>query len=83
MDNKELVGFEISEKSIDLNEGKLIGKAVGNHVGKLGFLKITVEGGFSAIPLLSKGIDWLEEKIPGDQKALAALAKDALAKIKL
>jgi hypothetical protein len=77
------VGFEISEKKIDLEGGEVVGKIAGTHVGQLGSLKITLEGKFSALPLINKGIDFLEAKIPGDQKVYAQLLKDAVAKIKL
>ena len=77
------VGFEVSEKNIDIVEGELQGKVVVKHQGQIGWLKVSVEGGVSALPFLNKGIDWLEQKIPGDQKVWAQLAKDAVAKIKL
>lgn len=77
------IGFELSEKDIDLVGGEVVGKVSGQHVGQLGSLKITLEGKFSALPLINKGIDFLEAKIPGDQKIYAQLLKDAVAKIKL
>ena len=83
MDNVKNVGIEISDKSVELKDGELVGKIVGHHQGQSGWLKVSVEGGISALPFINGAIDWLEAKIPGDQKAWASLAKDALSKIKL
>lgn len=83
MSDKELVGFDLTEKDIDLVNGEVVGKVAAKHQGKLGWLKVSVEGGFSALPLVNKAIDFIEEKIPGDQKIYAQMLKDAVAKIKL
>jgi len=80
---KKLTGGEPESNSLESEQGKLLGKAVVKHQGKLGWLKVSIEGGVTAIPFIHKGIDWLEQKIPGDQKAWAQLAKDAVEKIKL
>ena len=47
------------------------------------FVRVTVEGGFQLLPLLSKLVDKVEEIIPGDQKVLAQMAKTALMNIKI
>jgi hypothetical protein len=82
-EEKKLVGVEIEEKSIEIKDSQLVGKIALKHQGKIGGLKITLEGDVSAVPFINKGIDWLESVIPGDQKAWAQLAKEAVAKIKL
>lgn len=82
MSEEKLVGLEVESKSLDLVDGDLVGKASVKHQGKIGYLKISVEGGISALEFVNKGIDFLEEKIPGDQKIYAALIKEQIAKIK-
>jgi len=81
-EEKELKGFEIEEKKLDLVDGELIGKVTGKHQGKIGFIKISIEGGIGALAFINKGIDFLEEKIPGDQKLYAEIIKEQIAKIK-
>ncbi len=81
-EEKKLVGLEIVEKDLDIVNGELVGKGAVKHVGKIGWFKLSLEGGVSALPFINKGIDWIEEKIPGDQKIYAQALKDAVAKIK-
>ena len=81
-EEKELKGFEVVEKDLDLVDGELIGKIAGKHQGKIGSIKISVEGSISALEFINKGIDFLEEKIPGDQKLYAQIIKEQIAKIK-
>jgi hypothetical protein len=76
------IGLELVEKDIDLVEGELVGTATVKHQGQLGWLSLKLEGGFSARPLLFKGIDWLEEKIPGDQTIIASMLKTTINNIK-
>lgn len=80
---QKLVGVEIVSKSVKLEGENVVGAVAAQHVGKLGFVKITLEGGFQLLPLVGKGIDKLEELIPGDQKVLAQMAKTALMNIKI
>lgn len=82
-EENKLVGFELVKKELDIVNGELVGEAEGKHVGKLGWLSVSIKGGFSAIPVIHKGIDWLEKKIPGDQTAWAGILKDAVSKIKV
>lgn len=81
--SKELVGLEVVEKSVALEGQDLVGKVAAQHVGKIGSLKVSVEGKFGFLPLVNAGIDKLEELIPGDQKAIAAMLKSAVAQIKI
>lgn len=80
---KQLVGFEVSEKSISLDGQDIVGKASAYHVGKIGSLKVSVEGKFEFIPFVNKAVDKLEELIPGDQKAIAEVLKATIANIKI
>lgn len=90
MSEKKLVGLELVEKSVDIVGQDIVGKAAVQHVGKLGSLKLTLEGKFEFIPLASKAIDtavdFVEKKIPGDQtlyaEGLKGTLKTALSKIK-
>lgn len=83
MSEKKLVGLEIADESISLEDQNLVGKASLNHVGKLGSVKLTIEGKFELLPLVNAGIDKLEALIPGDQSFFAAMAKEAVSKIKI
>jgi hypothetical protein len=84
MDNqKELVGFKLSDESVSLEGQDLVGKAVVSHQGKIGSLKVTFEGKVEFIPMVNRGIDWLEQKIPGDQKFIAESLKAAIANLKI
>lgn len=76
------IGFEISKPDIDIVNGEVIGSVSGKHVGQLGALEISIKGNFSALPVINKGIDFLESKIPGDQSALALTLKTLIANIK-
>jgi len=80
---KELVGFEISEKSVNLEGQELVGKISAIHVGKIGSLELSLKGKFEFIPLVNSGLDKLEEIIPGDQKAIFAIIKTGIANIKI
>lgn len=80
---KELVGFKVEKPDIKLEGENLIGAVEANHVGKIGHIKIKVEGGFQFLPLVNKAVDKLEELIPGDQKAIAGMIKAAISQIKI
>lgn len=80
---EKLVGVELTNKSIELEGENLVGKVGAQHVGKIGYLKINVEGGIQFKPLAYQAIDFVEQKIPGDQTAFAAIAKAAIDKIKI
>lgn len=80
---KKLVGFEVVDQSVALDGQDVVGKVSAQHVGKMGSLKVTLEGKFEFLPLVNKGIDKLEELIPGDQKVIASILKDQVAKIKI
>lgn len=84
MDNeKELVGFEVVDQSVKLEGQDLAASISAQHVGKLGSLKVSLEGKIEFLPLVNKAIDKLEELIPGDQKVIASIIKDQVAKIKI
>ena len=83
MEEKKLVGFDIVEKSVSLEEESLVGKVSAIHVGKIGSIELSIKGKFEALPLINSAIDKLEEIIPGDQKMIADLLKAAVAKIKI
>lgn len=83
MPEKDLVGIEVESKSITLEGDNLVGKVAAKHVGKIGYLKLSIEGGIEFKPLAYKAIDFVEQKIPGDQTAFAAIAKAAIDKIKI
>lgn len=78
--DKELVGFEVAEKKIDLQGENVVGSVKAIHVGKIGKLSITLEGELGAKPFIYKGIDLLEKFIPGDQSMWANMAKAAVDK---
>jgi hypothetical protein len=70
--SKELKGAEVS---FHLNEGKI---SIGvEHVGKDGGAKL--EAYYEAKSFINKLVDSVEEKIPGDQKAIAAAFKAMIA----
>lgn len=77
---KELVGFEVKDAKLDFEGDSVVASAKASHVGKIGWLNITVEGGVSAKPFIFKAIDFIEKKIPGDQTSFAAIAKAAVDK---
>lgn len=77
------IGIEVVEKDIDLVDGEMVGKLAVKHQGQLGWLKLSLEGAFSAKPFIDTAIDWIEKKIPGDQTGLAGVLKSALGNIKL
>lgn len=79
----ELKGFEIENKSVKVEGQDVVGSVDLVHVGKIGSLKVNIEGKFQLIPLVEKGIDKLEAIIPGDQKAMAEMLKNAIKLIKL
>jgi hypothetical protein len=80
---KQLVGIEVTDKTLKLEGQDLIGVLNAQHVGKVGSLKLTVEGKFELLPFVNTAIDKLEELIPGDQKMIAGLLKSAVAQIKI
>lgn len=82
-EEKKMVGIEVVEKSIGLEGSDIVGKAAVQHVGKIGSLKLTLEGKFEFLPLINKGVDMLEKLIPGDQTLFATMAKEAISKIKI
>jgi len=82
-EEKKLVGIEIVEKSIDVVGDDLVGKVAAEHKGKIGSLKLTLEGSLEFKPIAYSVIDFVEKKIPGDQTAFAAIAKAAVDKIKI
>lgn len=79
----EYKGFEIANESVRLEGESLVASADMVHQGKLGGIKIKVEGSFKFIPLVEKAIDKLEEIIPGDQKSIAETLKGAIKLIKI
>ena len=79
----ELKGFEVANESIKLEGESLVGSVDFIHQGKLGGLKVNVEGNFKFIPLVEKAIDKIEAIIPGDQSAIAAMLKNAVKLIKI
>lgn len=81
--SQELVGLEVVEKSVALEGQDLVAKVAAQHVGKIGSLKVSVEGKFEFLSLVNKAIDKIEEIIPGDQKAVASLLKGAISQIKI
>lgn len=83
MENKKLVGLDIQDESIALEGQDLVGKVSAVHQGKIGSMKLTIEGKLEFLPLVNKGIDLLEQVIPGDQKAVAEMLKTAVANIKI
>jgi hypothetical protein len=91
MTEQKLVGIELVEKNVDVVGQDIIGKVAVKHQGKIGFLKLTLEGGIEFIPFANKAIDatvdFLEKKIPGDQtlaaEGLKLTLKSYLSKIKL
>lgn len=80
---KELKGLEIENEQIKLEGEDIVGSVDLVHQGKLGGLTISIKGNFKLIPLLDKGIDKLEQIIPGDQKAIAESLKGAIRLIKI
>ena len=83
MEKQELVGIEVTEKSVKLEGQDVVGSVTAQHVGKIGSLEITLKGKFQFLPLVNKGIDWVEKIIPGDQTIFATMAKEAVSKIKI
>lgn len=81
--DKPLVGFELQEKSVELEGQDVVAKAVAIHQGKIGSLKVSVEGKLEFLPLVNQAIDWVEKKIPGDQSFIAASLKAAVSQIKI
>lgn len=76
-------GLEIENESVSLEGESLVAKADLVHEGKLGGIKISIVGHAKFIPAIEKGIDKLEEIIPGDQSAIAAMLKTAVRNIKI
>lgn len=83
MSDKELVGFDVQEKSLKIEDESLVGEAKAVHVGKIGSLEVSIKGKVEFLPFLDKAIDKLEEIVPGDQKAIAATLKNAIRMIKI
>lgn len=77
---KKLVGVEVVAPAVKLEGQDVLGSVGLQHVGKIGWVKLKLEGAISAKPLLFKAIDKVEEWIPGDQKIIAAGAKAAIEK---
>ena len=82
-ESKELKGFAVENESIKVEGLDLVGNVDLVHVGKIGSIKVKIEGNFELIPMVHKAIDKLEELIPGDQKAMAEMLKNAIKLIKL
>jgi hypothetical protein len=82
-EKKELVGFDLAEKSLKLEDEALVGEAKAVHVGKIGSLEISIKGKVEFLPFLDKAIDKLEEVIPGDQKQIANTLKTVIRSIKI
>lgn len=80
---KEYKGLEIENPSLALKEENLEGALDLVHQGKIGGIKIRIEGHAKFIPMVEKAIDKLEEIIPGDQKAVAEMLKTAVKNIKI
>lgn len=87
---KKLVGVEIVDKKIAVVGTDLVGVVSAQHIGKIGKLKLTLEGSLEFIPFAEKAIDsavnFVEKQIPGDQtlaaEAVKVTLKGFLAKIK-
>lgn len=90
MDDQELVGVKIVDKSVSVVGQDIVGNIAVAHVGKLGSLELSLKGKFEFMPLAEKAIDgsidFIEKKIPGDQtlyaEGLKGTLKTALSKIK-
>lgn len=80
---KEYKGLEIENPSLALKEENLVGALELVHQGKIGGIKIKIEGQAKFIPMVEKAIDKLEEIIPGDQKAVAEMLKAAVKNLKI
>lgn len=80
---KEYKGLEVENPSLVLKEENLVGAVELVHQGKIGGIKIKIEGKAKFIPMVEKAIDKLEEIIPGDQKAVAEMLKAAVKNIKI
>lgn len=80
---KQLVGVDLESKSLKLEGQDLVGEVSAKHVGKIGWVRVKLEGGIQFLPLVNKAVDKLEELIPGDQKSIAAALKLAVSNIKL
>ena len=76
------IGLELTEKDIDLVDGNLVASGAVTHQGQYGYLKLRLEGSFSLKPFIHKAIDWLEEKVPGDQTVIATILKTSVDNIK-
>lgn len=91
MPENKLVGIDLDEKSVEIVGQDLVGKLSAVHQGKIGSLKLTLEGKIEFIPFahssIDKVIDWAEKKIPGDQTVVAegikTTLKSLVSKIKL
>lgn len=81
--DKEYKGFEVENEKISIEGESVIGKVDLIHRGKIGGIKITVEGDAQFFPLVDKAIDKFEQIIPGDQTAVASMLKSALRSIKI
>lgn len=80
---KKMVGVEIVGKSLSLEGQDVVGSIAAQHVGKIGSVKLTLEGKLEFLPLVNKGIDAIEKLIPGDQTLFANMAKEAVSKLKI
>lgn len=80
---KEYKGFEVENEKISIEGESVVGKVDLVHRGKIGGIKITIEGDAEFFPLVDKAIDKLETLIPGDQTAAANMIKSALRAIKI
>lgn len=79
----EYKGLAIENEQIKLEDENIVGSVDLVHQGKLGGLTVNIKGNFKLMPMLEKGIDKLEELIPGDQKAVASMLKSAVRQIKI
>ena len=80
---KEYKGFEVENESIAIEGESVVGKVDLVHQGKIGGIKITIEGKAEFFPLVDKAIDKLEQIIPGDQTDVTSMLKTALRSIKI
>lgn len=88
--NEKLVGFELTEKKVEVVGQDIVGSVGAKHIGKIGSLEIVLKGKVEFIPFANKVIDdtvdFLEKKIPGDQvlaaEGLKVTLKAYLGKIK-
>lgn len=79
----EYKGLAIENEKVELVDENIVASVDLVHEGKIGGLKVNVSGHFKFLPLVNTLVDKLEELIPGDQKVIASIIKDQIAKIKI